>query len=266
MSDTSHGKWQVPEHIIHRLNGARSRYCVCIPVINEGAKLRKQLDRMQDVLANFDVIIADGGSSDGSTDHDFLRSVGVNALLVKTGPGRLGAQLRMAFAYAVAQGYEGVITIDGNNKDSVESVFQFVAALKEGYDFVQGSRFVSGGEAINTPMSRLLAIRLIHAPFISFLSKFHYTDTTNGFRAMSRKFLLDPRVSVFRDVFQTYELLAYLSVKAPTLGFAVKEIPVTRKYPESGKIPTKISPFHGNLLLLRTLVNLALGKYNPINQ
>jgi dolichol-phosphate mannosyltransferase len=208
-----------------------------------------------------DVIILDGGSTDNSLSHDILEENNVRALLVKRDKGKLSAQLRIGFAYAISNGYEGIITIDGNNKDSVESIPNFVEELNKGYDFIQGSRYVKGGKEINTPLSRKLAIKLIHAPYLSLLSGFRYTDTTNGFRGHSTKLLLDKELSIFREVFDTYELLAYLSVKAPRLGYKVKEIPVTREYP-LGKIPTKISPLKGNFLLIKILFNLLLNKYD----
>lgn len=49
---------------------------------------------------------------------DTLELYGVNTLLVKTGPGKQGAQLRMGLHFALTFGYKGVLTIDGNNKDS----------------------------------------------------------------------------------------------------------------------------------------------------
>ena len=139
----------------------------------------------------------------------------------------------MGYAYALRQGYQGIVTIDGNDKDIVDAIPAFIQAMREGWDMVQGSRFIPGGKAINTPLSRLLAIKLIHAPLIRFGARFPYTDTTNGYRGYSRRFLLDPRVQPFRDLFDTYELLAYMSVRGPRLGFKTKEIPVTRRYPAS---------------------------------
>lgn len=237
------------------------KYCVCIPVINEGEKIQKQLKKMAALSELVDIVILDGGSTDGSLDHSFLKEQNVRALLVKRDKGKLSAQLRMGFAFALNEGYEGVITVDGNNKDSVESIPLFIEQLDKGMDFVQGSRYVSGGQEVNTPLSRKLAIKLIHAPYLSFISGFRYTDTTNGFRAHSRRFLSDGRVQPFRQVFETYELLAYISYIAPKLGLNVTEIPVSRVYPK-GKIPTKISPLKGNLLLIRILLNVLLGKYN----
>src|SRR5690606_39964037 len=152
--------------------------------------------------------------------------------------------------FALDQGYEGIITIDGNDKDDPEAIPRFIAALDEGVDFVQASRFLPGGIAENTPKSRDFAIRFIHAPCLSMASGFHWTDTTQGFRAYSRRLLIDPRVAPFRDEFSTYELLAYLSYRAPKLGFICRELATTRRYPK-GEVPTKISSVRGSLAILR---------------
>ena len=60
----------------------------------------------------------------------------------------------------------------------------------------------------------------------------------------------------------TYELLAYLSVRASQIGLKACEIPVRREYPKTGKTPTKISFFKGNYELLKILFNNLFGKYN----
>jgi hypothetical protein len=60
-----------------------------------------------------------------------------------------------------------------------------------------------------------------------------------------------------------YELHYYLAIRAARLGLRVTETPVTRRYPPSGKTPTKISPVKGNLAILRTLAAAARGKFDP---
>jgi dolichol-phosphate mannosyltransferase len=254
---------EIPDYEIIELGPKKNRLCICIPVINEGERIKAQLLKMQELINIIDIIIADGGSTDGSTDFNLLKKMGVRTLLVKTGPGKLSAQLRMAYHYAIImQGYEGVITIDGNNKDGVEAIPQFINKINEGYDFIQGSRFLEGGAAVNTPLSRLIPIKLIHIPVICLLSGFRYTDTTNGFRGYSKRVILDTRIQIFRDVFSTYELLAYLSVKIPKLGYRVAELPVTRTYPKSGKIPTKIGLIKGNLTIIKILLFQILHMYD----
>jgi len=241
----------------------RRAYALVIPVINEGERIRAQLLRIAAEAPPVDVVIADGGSTDGSLDPRFLREAGVRALLVKTGAGRLGAQLRMAYAWALDEGYAGVVTMDGNGKDGVEAIRAFCAKLDEGYDYVQGSRYVSGGRAINTPRDRKVGGRLIHAPLLSLAGRRWYTDTTNGFRAYSARYLTDERVAPFRHVFARYELLFYLTARAGQLGYRTAEIPVTRAYPAGEAPPTKISGLRGRLEMLGELFRVAAGRYNP---
>lgn len=240
-------------------------YVVLIPIINEGDRILKELRRAQknNVSDYADIVICDGGSTDGCTDERKLRKLDVNTLLVKQDEGKQGAQLRMGIWWALKRGYKGVITIDGNNKDSIEDVPHFIDKLKEGYDLIQGSRFIKGGKAINTPFIRTLSVRLIHAPVISLTAHQRFTDTTNAYRAYSAKYLTDERVQPLRDVFMTYELLAYLSVRATQIGLKACEIPVTRAYPKKGKTPTKISFFKGNSELMKILFKNLFGAYNP---
>lgn len=240
-------------------------YVVLIPIINEGERIIKELERAYkyNVSDCADIVICDGGSVDGCTDEVKLRKLNVNTLLVKQDAGKQGAQLRMGIWWALERGYKGVITIDGNNKDSIEDVPHFIEKLKEGYDFVQGSRFVKGGKAINTPFIRTVSVKLIHAPIISLTAHQRFTDTTNAYRAYSSRYLRDDRVQPLRDIFMTYELLAYLSVRATQIGMKACEIPVTRAYPKKGKTPTKISFFKGNSELMKILFRNARGAYNP---
>lgn len=256
--------WQVPAFETLLWRGRQHPYCVVIPVINEGGRIKNLLTRMSvfKIDSFADIIIVDGGTTDGSLALESLQENGVRGLLLKTGPGKLSAQLRCAYAFALDQGYAGIVTIDGNDKDDPEAIPRFIGALKQGVDFVQASRFVSGGVAENTPKSRDFAIRFIHAPMLSLFSGFHWTDTTQGFRAYSRKMLLDPRIALFRDVFMTYELLAYLSYRAPKLGYRCVELPTIRRYPK-GEVPTKISSFKGNLSVFVVLLRACFGNYNP---
>lgn len=258
----AHG-WEVPEFTLTQLRPPQARYCLCVFVLNEGERFLSQLDRMRPLTDKIDLVIADGGSTDGATAPLRLAQAGARALLVKQGPGKLSAQMRMALAYALHRDYEGVVVLDGNNKDDPAAVPDFISLLDAGYDHVQGSRYIPGGQAINTPLSRHLAVKLLHAPLVSWAAGFRYTDTTNGFRAYSRRLLLDPRVAPFRSIFERYELHYYLAIRAARLGFRVCETPVTRAYPAHGKTPTKISGVRGNLMILRTLYRACRHQFDP---
>lgn len=255
--------WQVPSYSEDIFAPKFHPFCLVIPVINEGDRIRGQLTRIVKENLPIDVVVADGGSTDGSLAESFVRTVGVRAVLTKTGPGKLSAQLRMAYAWCIQQGYEGIVTIDGNGKDGVAAIAEMITKLEEGYDYIQGSRYLPGGVAENTPFERTVANRFIHAPLLSIAGRHWFTDTTNGFRAYSRRYLLDPRVVPFRDVFQRYELLFYLTARAGQIGMRVGHIAVQRRYPHNTTTPTKITGFGGKFDVLKQTINVALGAYRP---
>jgi dolichol-phosphate mannosyltransferase len=254
---------ELPAHRTMVFSRRSQDYALVIPVLNEGERIRAQLKQLQGMALPIDMVIADGNSTDGSLDEAVLRRMGIRALLVKTGPGRLSAQLRMAYAWCLDEGYEGIVTVDGNGKDGLEAISRFIDLLRDGYDYVQGSRYIRGGQAVNTPVDRYLAGRFIHAPLVSFAAGRRLTDTTNGFRGYSRRALEDSRVQPFRDVFTGYALLFYLSVRLPQLGFRTTETPVRRYYPPGKQTPTKIHGLAGKARLLVELLAVVRGKFDP---
>ncbi len=255
--------WQLPTFDTLVLKPKESKFVLVIPVINEGERIQRQLYAISDLPNSIDVVIADGGSTDGSLNREFLEEVKVRACLTKTGDGKLSAQLRIAYAWALQEGYEGIITIDGNGKDDVRGIDAIREQLEGGCGYVQGSRYAPGGVAKNTPFSRWFAGRFIHAPAISMAARHWFTDTTNGFRGYGSAYLQHPDVKPFRNLFQSYNLLFYLSIRASQLGFKVAEVGVTRVYPKDEETPTKIKGIGGKLKLLLELFAAVLGRYHP---
>ena len=257
-------EWDIPNYKIVYSSKPTHKYCVIIALINEGERILSLLDKMvnHNIKNIADIIIMDGGSTDGSLQENHLKKVGVKTFLVRQDSRRgLSVDLRIAFSFAIEQKYKGVITIDGNDKDNPEAIIRYIAALESGVDYIQGSRFIQGGQAINTPNSRNFAIRFIHSPMLSLFSGFKWTDTTQGFRGYSTAIFLDPKINPFRDIFRSYEMLAYFTYIIPKLGYRCLEIGTTRSYPQ-GEIPTKISFVRGNLKVLKILFTACFGGYN----
>ncbi|QNK42424.1 glycosyltransferase family 2 protein [Caproicibacter fermentans] len=255
---------EIPVFDVFEFAPKKKKYCLMIPLFNEGNRFLAQLKKMLQlkIPEQVDIIICDANSTDGSTDHDLLKKSGISALLVRKGKGRYSTDLRMGYYWTLQRGYSGFITVDGNNKDDTSALPLFINKLSEGYDYIQGSRFVPGGKEIRTPFIRKAALKLINQPIMSHCAGMVLTDTTNGFRAYSREFLLDERVQPFRNDFYGYELIYYLPVRASELGFRCIEIPVTRTYPK-GEVPSKIGGIKGNLYQLSILWHILKNDYNP---
>ena len=261
LSESDIIKWELPEFQAYEFKPRATKYCFVVIIWNEGDRIKNQLKRMKPNSNLADIIIADGDSDDASTEHGFLKDQDVRTLLVTNELG-LCTAVRMGLAYALAQGYEGVVIVDGNGKDGIDALPEFLAALDEGYDLAQGSRFMKGGFHKNTPIDRYLGVRYIFSPILSLASRRFFSDPTPTFKALSRKFLLDKRVLPFRKEFVRFNLLLYLLYRGANLGCRIKDIPIVRVYPDDGSVPTKI---HGMTVLLNVLemFKVALGFYNP---
>lgn len=246
-------------HIFHAKGAA---YALVVGVYNEGDKFTRQLEALQRWRGLADIIIADGGSTDGATAPEALRGKAC-ALLVNTDAQRgLSVQYRAALHFALSQDYKGVIMMDGNGKDGVDALPLFIEKLEQGVDFIQGSRFMPGGRHEHTPPDRVLGIRFVFNPIMNFASPFRYTDAMNGFKGCSRSFLLDARVQPFRAVFVRYSLQYYLNYIAPRRGFRVAEVPVLRRYTTEKTPQSKIIGLRARLKIMAELLNTVCGRYN----
>lgn len=251
----------IPKFSVSEFNCRSTKYCFMPIVYNEGERFRTQLHRMSERAGLADIIVAARESNDGSLESEYLKQQGVRTLLLTKAQGSATA-IRMGFWYALQQGYEGIVLIDGHNKDGVEALPNYLQKLDEGWDFIQGSRFISGGFEKNTPGMRKLGIRLIMAPLLWIGGGFWYTDGTNGFRGYSRRLLEDSRVEPFRECFSHFNIQYYLSYIAPKLKYRVVEIPVSRVYPDDGHVPTKVIGFRQNFMAFWEMVRTVFGKYD----
>jgi dolichol-phosphate mannosyltransferase len=253
---------EIPKHEVREFSPRKTRYCICPIVYNEGDRFRRQLHEMSKNASLADILVAERRGNDGSTDPDFLRTNGVRALLTTDDAGGATA-IRMVIHYALREGYEGIVLIDGNGKDGVEALPRFLEQLDAGMDFVQGSRFMRGGVHKNTPLLRKIGIKFIMVPLLWLSGGFWYTDATNGFRGYSRKFLEDPRVEPLRGCFTHFNLQYFLSYIAPKLRLKIVEIPTVRVYPEDGPTPTKVIGLKQNFLAFWEMVLVVCGKHDP---
>lgn len=81
---------------------------------------------------------------------------------------------------AICRKYDVFIVMAGNGKDNPQEIPRLLAAIDEGYEYVQGSRFVSGGKSENLPLFRRLMVPASGLLY-RLLTGFPGTDALNGF-------------------------------------------------------------------------------------
>ncbi len=232
------------------------KYLLGICSYNEGEKIKRVIKRFNDYHC-YDVLILDDGTTDGSLDN-FPPGLPLKIIRNETTKGA-GFGIRQIVDYARPLGYETVFLVAGNDKDAPEDIDKLKKAIEEGYDFVQGSRYLKGGRYGRMPLYRTIATRFIHPFLFSLITRRMITDSTNGLRAIRLSIFDDKRLDINQAWLDHYELEPYLFYKVIQLGYKIKEVPVTKIYPPAHEGYTKMKPFSGWWSILRPLVYLGLG-------
>ena len=228
---------------------------ICTFAFNEGEKINTTVRRILAAGAR-NVLVLDDGSTDGSIDA--IRPLGVNILSSGSNLG-IGAMMKKAFGYAIDNGYGVIVIMAGNNKDDPTEIPRLLEPIESGRaDFVQGSRYLSGGGHRGMPIYRRLATRL-HPFLFSLAARKWVTESTNGFRAFRVQILTDARIDWRQDWLDKYELEPYLLFMTIRLGYRHMEVPVTKIYPAKKLGYTKMKPLTGWWSILRPVFYLGLG-------
>ena len=231
---------------------------LAVPVaFNEEKKIGSVLKRFEGVTGVDQILLLDDASTDGT--KSVAEQMGIKVLSQPKRSG-VGSAIRRAIRYAQSNGFDVLVVLAGNDKDRANEIHRLVEPIaRDGFDFVQGSRYLPGGNYGNMPLYRQLSTRFMHPMLFSLVSGRKITDSTNGFRAIRISCFQDPRINIDQPWLDQYELEPYMFFKFIKLGYRVKEAPVTKIYPPKELGYTKMKPFSGWWSILRPLFLLGLG-------
>jgi dolichol-phosphate mannosyltransferase len=129
--------------------------------------------------------------------------------------------------------------------------------LERGFDYVQGSRYLTGGDSPNLPFKRALMIKAFTFCVNRFLS-FKGTDVTCGFRAYRTDIFERAAINIDQDWLGRYEMEYYIHYRVIKAGLKVTEVPVSMTYPPEKKNYSKIKAGSGWWSMIRPWVFLIL--------
>lgn len=245
------------------MNDAKSfKKIAVIPVYSDTANLVNVLSKFWDNIVDEICVVVD------CVTEDDLDEIGRAAAKIETPlhvimnreRKGVGYAIRKGIEYALGKGYGIAVVMAGNNKDDPKEIPRLLTPiLKEGYDYVQGSRFLPGGNHASNPILRGIFSRLY--PFIwTLLTKVRCSDVTNGFRAYKLKIFLDKKINIWQSWLDGYQMEYYIHYKAITLGYKTEEVPVSKIYSHRNRGGySKISPLRDWWQIVGPLVCLRLG-------
>lgn len=216
------------------------RVSVVIPAYNEAGAIGDTVRRVLELYPDFEVIVVDDGSTDGT--GDIAREAGAQVLSHPYNKGN-GASVRSGMQAASG---DILVMMDGDGQHKPEDIQRLLECFPE-YDFVIGARGMESQAGLRRGIGNWLLNKLA-----SYLTRFPIRDLTSGFRAFKREMIL-PYLHLFPAGFSYPTTSTLAMLKA---GANLKYIPITA-YQRIGK--SKIRLFQDGsrfFLIILKLVTL----------
>ncbi len=228
--------------------------CVVMASWNEAGKAGKCVAAVPRNIVDT-VCVVDNGSFDLTGEE----CTEAGAVVIRH-PCNIGAGggYRSGWTYAREKDFDIIVELAGDNQDDPSEIESVVDHLIDGgFDYVQGSRWMTGGDQRNMTLTRVGLTK-----FYSFLVRALYngriTDATNGFRAFYSRLLDDSRINLWQEWLIEYEMEPYLLLKTIECGYKISEAPVTKIYHQEMAENTKMVPFKSWYSIIRPVFLLRL--------
>ena len=207
-----------------------SNALVITPTYNERENIEAIIAATLSQPTNFHVLIVDDGSPDGTADvvKDLQKKYNTTEtklhLLQRTAKLGLGTAYIEGFKFGLAKGYDYVLEMDADFSHDPKDLNQlYVACTEGGADLSIGSRYVTGVNVVNWPMSRVL-LSYFASVYVRLITGMSIQDTTAGFVCYRRKVLETLPLDKIKLVGYGFQI--EMKFDSWKYGFKLKEVPI----------------------------------------
>ncbi len=211
------------------------RRLVVIPTYNEAGNIKSLIDQLFTSIPGVEVMIVDDGSPDGTA----LICKGLQEnnkklhLIERHTKNGIGSAYRMAFIWALEQGFDEIIEMDADGSHQVSDLLRMIDAATTNSDLrlIIGSRWIRGGKTVNWSRSRELLSRVANR-YVRIALGMGVNDATAGFRIYSAQTLRKIDLGHIRS--EGYSFQIEMTRAAYKSGAVIIEVPITFKERENG--------------------------------
>jgi len=196
-----------------------------IPAYNESENLPKLLDKIENLKADYDILVINDCSTDDTEKITEDRHYKVINLPINLG---IGGAVQTGFKYACLHGYDIVVQLDGDGQHNPEYIREMTDKITEGYNVCIGSRFIDNKGYQSTNIRRA-GIKYF-SRLLKLLTRHTFTDPTSGFRAFDKQ-ATEYFSRIYPVDYAEPESILMLVKKKMTIA----EIPVVMNEREKGK-------------------------------
>jgi dolichol-phosphate mannosyltransferase len=204
-----------------------SKALVVIPTYNEMENIERLLRNIISLKQEFDVLIVDDNSPDGTASivkKQIEASPRRFFLLERPGKLGLGSAYIAGFKWALERDYSYIFEMDADYSHNPNDLIKLLNACEnDGFDMAIGSRYVTGVNVVNWPMSRVL-MSWLASRYVRLITGMKIHDTTAGFICYRREIL--DKINMDKIKFVGYAFQIEMKYKAYLSKFKIKEVPV----------------------------------------
>lgn len=200
---------------------------VIIPTFNEKENIEKIIRKVFSLDNEFHILIVDDGSPDGTADivksliEEFPEKLFIEERKGKLG---LGTAYIHGFKWALERNYEYIFEMDADFSHNPDDLLKlYNACAKEGADLAIGSRYITGVNVVNWPLSRVL-MSYMASMYVRFITGMNIKDATAGFKCYKRKVLETIHVDEIKFVGYAFQIEMKFSTWK--FGFNIIEVPI----------------------------------------
>lgn len=201
------------------------RFVVVMPTYNESRNLPEIVPRILAQDPRLAILVVDDNSPDGTgkiADALALDHPGRVHVLHRPEKQGLGRAYVAGFRWALEWDYTRIFEMDADHSHDPKYLLDLIRAT-ETHDVALGSRYLTGVNVINWPMSRLLLSYGANI-YVRWITGLPLTDATGGFKCFHRRVL--ERIPLERVKSDGYVFQIEMSFRAYKLGFSLVEVPI----------------------------------------
>jgi len=199
---------------------------VIIPTYKERENIEAIIKAVSCLSIAFDILIIDDNSPDGTADivKDLQKSYNNLHLIERPGKLGLGTAYLAGFKWALEKGYNYIYEMDADfSHDPNDLMKLFRACSEDEADLAIGSRYISGVNVVNWPLSRVL-MSYFASIYVRIITGMKIMDTTAGFKCYKKKVLENIRLDKIRSVGYGFQI--EMKFKTWILGYKIVEVPI----------------------------------------
>ncbi len=214
---------------------------VIIPTYNEKENIEDIIRKVISLSPVFNILIVDDNSPDGT--GKIVKQLQIEFpdqlfLMERKEKNGLGTAYIDGFKWCIGKGYDFIFEMDADFSHNPDDLVRLFKACEDGADLSIGSRYKTGVNVVNWPMSRVM-LSYFASAYVRMITGLSIRDTTAGFVCYKRALL--EHINLDKIKFRGYAFQIEMKFTAWKHGFNIVEVPII--FTDRTKGESKIS--HG---------------------